>query len=226
MISGCAIYHPQTTDISLISEKNDLRIDAGVSLIPSAHATISYGLTDKIALQSFASVGIEHRYYFQFAPGIYKKFANQAVMEFYGGFGYGYGNTQKDPLASDIGPRPYGENLFGNYQVYFVQFNIGKNAGESEHIDYGIGFKSGLFHSNLTDQNYYLITSDSGPFKEYRENGIIIEPVFFFRAGGKNVKFSYKIGFTRIFRLSDNGYRVPAPGINIGLGINFRPGTK
>jgi hypothetical protein len=41
MISGCAIYHPQTTDIPLISEKNDLRIDAGVSLIPSAHATFS-----------------------------------------------------------------------------------------------------------------------------------------------------------------------------------------
>jgi len=49
----------------LISKKNDLRVDAGVSIVPSLHATISYGLTDKIAIQGFGSIGTGDRYYFQ-----------------------------------------------------------------------------------------------------------------------------------------------------------------
>jgi hypothetical protein len=226
MISGCAIYHPQTTDIPLISEKKDLRIDAGVSLIPSAHATVSYGLTNHIALQVFGSAGIEHRYYFQFAPGLYKKFTNLAVMELYSGIGYGYGNTYKNPLASDIGPRPVGENLFGNYQIYFVQFNLGKNTSESDRIDYGIGLKTGLFHSNLTDRNFYNYSFDTGPFTLYSENKLLLEPALFFRYGKERVRFSYKIGFTRIFKLSDQDHYVPAPWINMGFGINFKPAIK
>jgi hypothetical protein len=58
---------------SSISEKNDLRIDAGISLGPSAHTTISYGLTDKIAIQGFGSVGTH-------ANGITKNGDNQWKM--------------------------------------------------------------------------------------------------------------------------------------------------
>jgi hypothetical protein len=49
-MSSCIVYQTQTTDIPLISEKHDLRVDAGVSIVPSVHATISYGLTDKIGI--------------------------------------------------------------------------------------------------------------------------------------------------------------------------------
>jgi len=65
IVTSCVVYHPQTTDIPLINKKNDLRIDAGISLIPSAHATISYGLTRSIAVQSFGSFGSDEKYYFQ-----------------------------------------------------------------------------------------------------------------------------------------------------------------
>jgi len=54
MMSSCIVYHPMTTDIPLISEKNDLRVDAGISIVPSANATVSYGLTDKIAIQGLS----------------------------------------------------------------------------------------------------------------------------------------------------------------------------
>jgi len=71
IMTSCIVYHPQAIDIPLISEKNDLRIDAGISIVPSAHATVSYGLTDKIALQAFGSLGSDERYYFQGAAGIF-----------------------------------------------------------------------------------------------------------------------------------------------------------
>ncbi|MDY0161541.1 MAG: hypothetical protein RBR64_09375, partial [Bacteroidales bacterium] len=63
MMSSCIVYHPMPIDIPLISEKNDFRVDAGISIVPSANATVSYGLTDKIAIQGFGSVGADDRYY-------------------------------------------------------------------------------------------------------------------------------------------------------------------
>ncbi len=72
MMTSCIVYHPQTIDIPLIDKKSDLRIDAGISLVPSAHGTVSYGLTDKIAVQTFGSIGSDDRYYFQGAVGYFK----------------------------------------------------------------------------------------------------------------------------------------------------------
>src|SRR5664279_772763 len=116
---GCCVYHPQTTDIPLIKGKKDLRIDAGISIVPGIHSTISYGLTKKIAIQVYGSTegAAKEGRYFQIAPGIYKAYDNHMVMELYGGFGSGYGDAYKD---SNPG------HLYGNYQLYFLQYNIGK----------------------------------------------------------------------------------------------------
>jgi hypothetical protein len=225
ILSACGVYHPQTTDIPLISKKNDLRIDAGVSVIPSAHATFSYGLTNKLAIQTFGSIGNEHRSYFQVAPGFYKKIKNQRVIEVYSGFGFGYANTQKNLLADDIGEH-YTEKLSGNYQLYFVQFNFGKNGIKSKNVVYGFGIKAGYFRSNLTDQNYYSFTSYSGPFIENKDKSILVEPTLFFRIGRDNLKFSYKFGLTRIITFSNGDRFIPAPVLNMGFGINFSPKIK
>ena len=114
MMTSCCVYQPQTIDIPLIKKKNDLRIDAGISFVPTVHATISYGLTNKIAIQAFGSTGSTDRRYFQLASGIYKDFGNRRVMELYGGFGSGYGNAYKDANPGRI---------YGNYQLYFLQYN-------------------------------------------------------------------------------------------------------
>jgi len=222
-LTGCAVYHPQTIDIPLIDHKGDLRIDAGASLIPSVHSTLSYGLTKRIALQAFGSIGIEHRHYLQVSPGFYKCLNNKKVIELYCGFGSGYANTIKNPLANmPEGPR---QSLFGKYQVYFVQFNWGEKANQSGGMDWGFGIKTGLFHSNLTDENYYEINSETGPYPFLKENSILLEPMMFFRTGRKNVKFSYKFGLTRVFKLTNQKNYIPAPFINIGFGINFTPKT-
>lgn len=90
LLSGCGVYNPLTCDIPLISNKHDIRIDGGRSLAEAVGATISYGLTDKVALQFAGSKsGEENNYYFQFAPGYYKNLGNQNIMEIYLGYGKG-----------------------------------------------------------------------------------------------------------------------------------------
>jgi hypothetical protein len=223
-LTGCAVYHPQTTDIPLIDHKGDLRIDVGASLIPSVHSTFSYGLTKRIALQAFGSIGIENRHYLQVSPGFYKWLDNKKVIELYSGFGCGYANTIKNPLANM--PEAVNQSLYGKYQVYFVQFNWGEKGNQSGGMDWGFGIKTGLFHSNLTDENYYEINSETGPYPFLKENSILLEPVLFFRTGRKNVKFSYKFGLTRVFKLTNHMNYIPAPFINIGFGLNFTPKTS
>src|SRR6056297_2745530 len=94
MTSSCVVYYPQTADIPLISKKNDLRVDAGISSMISTNATVSYGLTDNIAIQAYGNV--INGYYFHGAVGHYKELTNRKIIEFYGGIGYGYGNAYND----------------------------------------------------------------------------------------------------------------------------------
>ena len=217
MISGCCVYHPQTIDIPLIRGKNDLRIDAGVSVIPTAHVTISYGLTNKLAIQAFGSVGSDKKYYFQVAPGFYKEIGKQRVMELYGGFGSGYGSVFKDANPG---------KMFGAYQLYFVQYNLGRYSTGSEHTEYGFGIKTGYFRSNLTDRNYYSFYSETGPFNKYKESSLLVEPIMFFRFGGEKVKFRINAGVSRVIKISNPHNYIPVAIFNMGFGVNFTPKTK
>lgn len=212
LATGCCVYHPQTTDIPLIKGKNDLRIDAGISLIPAVHATISYGLTNKVALQAFGTIGDDSRQYFQFAPGLYKDLGKRRVMELYGGFGAGYGIAYKDAHPG---------NMYGDYQLYFLQYNLGRYAVKRGDSEFGFGIKTGYFHSNLTDRNYYAFISESGPFIKYKENSFLIEPMFFYRIGGDKVKFTLKAGVSKLFKLSNPDNYIPYMNLNLGFGINF-----
>jgi hypothetical protein len=217
IMSSCIVYHTQTTDIPLISEKNDLRVDAGVSLVPSVHATISYGLTNKIAIQGFGSIGTDDRYYFQAATGLYKNKGNSRVLELYGGFGYGYGNAYKDANPG---------HLLGDYQLYFGQLNYGKIANELSNFEIGFGIKAGYLHSSLTDKNYYERISETGPFETYHDESLLFEPLGFIRFGGDKLKFSLKFGGTMLYKFTNTERSLPYSYINLGLGINYRFGKN
>jgi len=213
VMSSCTVYHPMTADIPLISEKNDLRVDAGVSIVPSANATVSYGLTDKIAIQGFANVGTDDRYYFQAAAGFYKNNGNNKIFELYSGFGYGYGNAYNDANPG---------NLLGDYQLYFAQANYGKIAGESSSLELGFGLKIGYLHSNLTDKNYYEWISETGPFKTYHDESLLLEPIGILRIGRGRLKFSVKLGGTMIYKFTNLGKSFPYSYLNLGIGLNYR----
>ena len=210
IMTSCGVYHPQIVDIPLIEKKNDLRIDAGVSVNPSAQATVSYGLTDKIAIQTFGSIG--PGYYIQGAIGRFKDLGNQKIMEIYGGFGSGYGSAYNDAKPG---------YLSGNYQLYFMQFNYGKNDCKFANMDFGFGVKSGLLHSNLTDRNYYERYPAEVPYKTYLDNSFLIEPTVFVRLGGERLKFKFQVGSCWLYKFTNTEENLPYSHLNIGLGLNY-----
>jgi hypothetical protein len=212
-ITGCSVYSPQTVDIPLINKKCDLRIDAGISSIVSAHTTISYGLTKKVAVQTFGSIGSDNTYYFQGAVGYFKTLSNNNVMEIYSGMGYGYSDAYNDANPG---------HLDGHYQLYFTQVNYGKIDGHFAHMDYGLGLKIGYMHSSMTDHNYYDYYSDNGPFTTYNDENFALEPGAFLRLGGERLKFSVQLGSCWIYKFTNTDNHLPYSYINLGLGLNYR----
>jgi hypothetical protein len=211
-LTSC-VYQPTLVDIPLISQKHELRLDAGVSIVPSVNATVSYGLTDKIAVQAYTNTNTYDSYYLQAALGYYKKIANNRVMEIYGGFGSGYGNANND---SNPG------TLSGNYQSYFTQFNVGSINGRFAHMESGIGLKTGLLHSNLHDMNYYnngLPATTS--INNYIDNSLLFEPTCFFRFGGEHLKVSFKIGGCWMYKFTNTDKYLPYCRLNMGIALNY-----
>ena len=137
-------------------------------------------------------------------------------MELYGGFGSGYGDAYNNANPGRIK---------GDYQLYFLQYNFGKYSTKSGHFDFGVGIKTGYFHSDLYEHNYYQnkLGSENDPFINYKENSILVEPLAFFRVGGEIVKFSFKVGGCKIIKLAHPDIYIPAINLNVGIGINFSP---
>ncbi len=205
-------------DIPLISKKGDLRVDA-IGSIPSmfVNTTISYGLTSNIAIQingsicPFYSQSINSKINYQGAIGYYKDLGDKTVMEIYSG--YGKFNNYSDFEAS------YSDNYTAytsKYNIYFSQFNIGKMK---EYFDYGLGIKAGLVKSNLEKDLY---DNNTNPYQTTlsSSNNFLVEPTFFIRVGGNNLKFNFKLGTCYIFNTSTTSSSAFFP-FNLGFGINY-----
>ena len=212
VFSGC-IYYPQLTDIPLIEEKSDLRIDAGVTMLPSINTTISYGLTDKIAIQGYGRVSSDEGYMLQAAVGRYHKFQNHTVLELYGGAGLGHGDAYKSST---------GGHLNGNYQLYFGQINYGRIASATSNFEIGCGLKSGYMHSSLLDENYYSQVYSHSPHRIYYDDLIFTEPQVFLRLGGKHLRFSIKAGALLMYKFTNTAHQFPYHKYNFGIGVNYR----
>lgn len=215
LLTSCGVYQPLIADIPLISKKNDLRVDASLTLLPSINSTVSYGLSDKVAIQAYVK-DLGPIYYFQGAAGYYKDLGNKCIMEFYTGFGYGHGSSYNDANPGD---------LTGNYQSYFEQFNIGVSNIGKIHTDYGISLKIGLLHSNLYDSNFY-VPSNHYDFQStstfYSDNSLLLEPTCFVRFGGDKLKFNIKLGYCWINKFTNKDKYFPYDNLNIGIGLNYR----
>jgi hypothetical protein len=208
LLTACGVYDPVLSDIPLISNKYDLRIDGGRSLSEVAGATISYGLTDKVALQFAGSYCHNDTHYFQFAPGYYKNLGNQKIMEIYFGFGTGTGYSYNDPHPGHIK---------GNYQLYFAQLNIGKIDSKFAHADLGLGLKTGYLHSNLVDYGFYERYSTG----TYRDDCAIVEPHAVIRFGTENIKINFKLAGCLVLKFTNAQVDFPYSFLNMGAGLNF-----
>jgi hypothetical protein len=213
-LSDCSVYTPQTVDIPLINKKNELRADAGISYKEFFYGTISYGFTDKIALQTFYNKCAENKFFFQNAVGYFRDLGNRYIMEVYGGFGYG---------RIDAGNHDVPTRLKGLYQLYFTQFNFGKIDCQFANADFGIGIKAGYLHSNLDNLNYFTHYSPYvGPFEPLIVNSFLLEPNAFLRIGGEKLKFSLKLGSCWYYQFINKDKNLPVDKFNFGLGLNYR----
>ena len=237
LFNGCAVYYPQTTDIPLIKEKNELRVDGGISLFPAINGTVSYGLTDKIAVQVSGNLMPGAAYYskplFQYlitgAVGLYKyNPTNNWTKELYVGFGNGY-STDYDYDHYHSG------TLLGNYQIYYVQGNIGRRGIKHKFFEYAFGLKLGLINTHFSVEDVYAY-SGQRTIQKYNELGAFIEPTISIKLGSDRLMFNIKPSFCYMkkiistnFHYSDQvrdyldyGYNYPYFPFGIGFGLNYR----
>ena len=243
LFNGCAVYYPQTTDIPLIKEKNELRVDGGISLFPAINGTVSYGLTDKIAVQVSGNLMPGAAYYskplFQYlitgAVGLYKyNPTNNWTKELYVGFGNGY-STDYDYDHYHSG------TLLGNYQIYYVQGNIGRRSIKHKFFEYAFGLKLGLMNSHFAVQDVYdLGTNSIGNYtlktgQIYNKLIAFVEPAISIKLGSDRLMFNIKPSFcymkqifnnvdqfTNEYTHFDNHSKYTYLPFGIGFGLNYR----
>jgi len=235
LFNGCAVYYPQTSDIPLIKEKKELRVDGGISLFPAINGTVSYGLTDKIAVQVSGNLMPGYAYYtpglFQYlitsAVGYYKyNPTNNWTKELYFGIGSGY--------STDYGYDSYHSGtLLGDYQIYYVQGNIGRRGVKHKFFEYAFVLKLGLINTHFFVEDVYTYTSNTTGQK-YNELGAFIEPVISIKLGGERLMFNIKPSFCymkTIIKTNDHftdqyliykDYEYPYFPYGIGLSLNYR----
>ena len=222
-LATSCVYYPRLTGIPLIKEKGDTRIEGGIGILaPSLQASFSQGATDKIAYQLSASIdpygpGNRSGLYAQTAVGYYNNISDRNVIEFYGGLACGRSNAYQNANPG---------NVFGNYQVYFLQLNYGNIKKKKANLESGVGIKVGLLHSKMTDANYFFDPFDyppNEPYSVYRMNGILFEPTAFLRFGGEKLKFWTALGASVYYQLNHTGKELPAnaPGFGMGVSYNF-----
>lgn len=221
LLSSCTII-PHTTDIPLIREKGDLRIDAGVSIIPTANATVSYGLSEKIAVQAYGSYGADLPYYLQGAVGLFKNKGNDVVTEWYAGAGTGNSEAYESGKWG---------TLKGNYQLYFTRFNIGKLNSNFLNADYGLGLKAAYARSKFTDKDYFDIYYLEGDFDSFvfpiqTDNGLVFQPTVFGRFGKGSLKFSVRAGGLLYYQFTNKDNQLPVGYFNLGIGVNYYINTR
>jgi len=239
LFNGCHVYYPQSTDIPLIKEKQELRVDGGVSLYyPSISGTVSYGLTDKIAVQvsgnsTPTTIQIPESstntpvYLLSAAVGLYKfNPKNNWTKELYVGFGNGYA---ADAYYDDY----HSGSLYGNYQIYYVQGNIGRRDIKLKFLEYAFGLKLGLINTHFSVDDVYTRTGQR-PIIKCDELGALVEPVISLKLGGERLMFNIKPSVCYIKKLStnidpntnqyyyDSRFEYPYFPFGLGLSLNYR----
>jgi len=214
LFSGC-VYYPQLSDIPLITEKNDVSIDAGASMASfTANLTATYGVTDKIAVQAYGQFNLFGGYCFHGAVGRYHKFMNNTVVELYGGAGYGWG---RDSFYRDD---YYSAYMNGHNKTLFAQLNYGYVGKEKFEI--GAALKSGVTRFDGWGNGYYF-GEMNGEKTPYLIDNYFFEPQAFMRFGAERLRLTLKAGlfYHSSFGIHQVDYIRFNP-VNLGVSLNYR----
>ena len=215
MLTSCWVYKPQLADIPLIDHRGDMRLNGAVYVQPNIHvtpqrtsvamapgvsATVSAGLTDRLAVQSHFD--FQGNYYTHIAAGMYKSYGGSVLEGYFGvGYGTGHGYDDAEPASSDI-----------RYCCPFVQGNYGWHVGEC--LDIGLSLKTGDYIPVLVQR-----TPGYG-VPAIPEHTLLVEPQFFFRVGWETVKFQLQAGYCHLFNWPDE-YLFDYYPLSVGMSVSI-----
>lgn len=196
---SCVAYRPQVSQIPLIHEKGELQVNGSIGLSAPLGdgylgATATYGATDWLAVQAHVNWTGDKGAFGQASVGAYKAW-KKAVLEGY--VGYGFGGNRWESNSSD-------ENthiVTSRFHLPFGQLNFGWAGLANGHIDIGIGLKGGCIFPDIYDEKIYA-NSGQIQIRTNKDPIGLLEPQFFFRAGGKHLKWTLDIGYSQLWSTS------------------------
>jgi len=209
--SSCKVYNPQLAPIPLLSGRNELQIEGGISAPAGCHVSIAYSPLTKIGIQAFGSLSAESGHHYQGAIGYYWNNRSSLKYEIYSGIATGNGTAFMTRKPG---------SLKGDYSTYFLQMNLGQEAQWQKQIEYGIGLKVGLFDADITDNGFY--ESDGLDPVVYTHSYFLIEPMAFVRFGKKKLRVGLQMNGVSLINARQKQRQIPYNTIALGINLNYR----
>jgi len=219
-MSSCIVYHPHTTSLPLMHEKEEMQVEVSVStsapllLAPAVNASFAYAPTGFLGVQAAMSFTDPNSVYGQLQVGTYKCF-NRAVVELYLGYGNGSSYGGKNKTVND---QTY--YVDGFYQVPFTQINFGwRDLGKGA-LDIGFGVKGGVMLPNLN--KIEVLTDGTEVIAESHTDGhALIEPQMMVRFGFQRLKFTVNVAYAYLSGWPKENNYFNYERFGLGLGVNW-----
>ncbi|MBR1517446.1 MAG: hypothetical protein IJ620_04815 [Bacteroidales bacterium] len=249
-MAACGAYTPAMVDIPLIAHQGDGHADLSISTLnsysyASLNGSLSYGLTDEVAIQVAGGTDFEHNGHVMLAAGRYHAAADgRMVMEFYGGVAAGrmhtYNALYDEPCYECYETRmmPGGRRIpmlaggnnmeTGYYGRFFAQADFGL-VSIVDLFDIGMAHSLGYTMGHL-DEHHGLRVEQA---TVRGRTGLLATPLvvgydiscvtlgshLMLRVGGRHLKFTAQLGWE--IPLLSFGDRAVG-GMSLSCGMNYR----
>lgn len=230
-ITSCAApsFLPQTHNVPLFTEKNQLRVNSTVSIktfdFQVAYSPIKHlGIITNLQLCShytMAEIGV----------GAFQSYGERLVTELYLGYGNGYLKTDYQKKSNILAYDYDYYNIDINANKYFFQPNIGINFNEKINLSLSTKFTYwdyshyNFYHEQwIYDSGSYFMKGTDSLYSNRNCSATTLEPALTFRVGGEHTKFMLQTGFCSI--LNSGGTEFYPYGktytfIRLGVCVNF-----
>lgn len=214
LISGCAVYHAQPTQIPLLTDKHELQVAVGGSLYSGRNASIAFAPINHLAFQAYGAKYAAGNYYYQGSIGKFWQGKSGRILEVYSGYGEGAGYAETDYNGS------FNE---GSINLYFAQINVGqKNFNTDRKIKAGFGLKIGQINAVMFNGTNKDRIGENRPKSDYEKyTSVLTEPSFIMRKGGQRLKVSTIFSFALIHSPIRDIYEIPYTNLNLGLTVQY-----
>jgi hypothetical protein len=196
MTSCHIMYVPNTQNVPLLEEKNDLKLEIGTKDLQ-----VAYGITDHVGLMvngyynkndwsvtsgTFDNQYLSKRSLIEGGLGYYSALGENGRFEVYGGGGFGHVNYDYNLFDNEVQTE---SNTFGiNFMRFYIQPAIGVQ-GKS----FGMAFSTrlaSLSFSNTLSEGYTINELTDEGLNELEDNMFFfVEPALTMRLGVKYVQF-------------------------------------